>query len=322
MRRDSDTWQTLLGSLSTLYVAGAAVDWAGFDGPYSRQRRAVPGYDFSRKQYWLKGMPRIDVAGGVTTPSGLAPSQTAVYEIAWRQRPALPAQRAGAAFTLFADANDSEGSRLADALAGELRAAGAEVAIAARDARSTEPLDHQRRYVYLAAAERVGHSAAAASSQASAMLADLTDVLRALVASGVSSRALWVVTRRGVAVGDVAAAVDPFHSMLWGFGRTASLEHPDQWGGLIDIDERPDVAALARELMGGGIEDQIALRGKERFVPRLVPLPSPPASPYSQAGARRETRRRRRVFAPSNSGAPTSRSLPPTFRRQPPSTVC
>ncbi len=283
MRRDSDTWQTLLGSLSTLYAAARRSTGRASIAPYWRQRRAVPGYDFSRKQDWLKGMPRLDVDSRVMTSSESASSETAVYEIVWRQRPSLPAQRTeAAAFTLFTDARDSELGTMADALAGELRRAGAEVAIAARDGAGTGPLNPRHRYVYFAASRRFGHGVEGALPQTTgAELSDLTDVLRALVASGVSTRALWVVTRGAVSADGAATPVNPFHSMVWGFGRTAALEYPDQWGGLIDVNEARDLAALARELMAEDVEDQVALRGEERFVPRLVPRPTAFASPVA-----------------------------------------
>ncbi|MCG5057492.1 MAG: SDR family NAD(P)-dependent oxidoreductase [Limnoraphis sp. WC205] len=47
-----DNWQTILSSLSQLYVAGVEVNWLGFDKDYSRQRVALPTYPFQRQQYW------------------------------------------------------------------------------------------------------------------------------------------------------------------------------------------------------------------------------------------------------------------------------
>src|SRR5439155_22153861 len=38
LRQGQDDWQTLLQSLGELYVRGASVDWAGFDGDYRRKR--------------------------------------------------------------------------------------------------------------------------------------------------------------------------------------------------------------------------------------------------------------------------------------------
>ncbi|KMW70467.1 type I polyketide synthase, partial [Limnoraphis robusta] len=47
-------WETLLSSLSQLYLAGVEVNWLGFDQDYSRQRVALPTYPFQRQRYWFK----------------------------------------------------------------------------------------------------------------------------------------------------------------------------------------------------------------------------------------------------------------------------
>ncbi len=54
LRPGRDDWQTLLESLADLYVAGAPVDWKGFDKDYSRRRVDLPTYPFQRKRYWAK----------------------------------------------------------------------------------------------------------------------------------------------------------------------------------------------------------------------------------------------------------------------------
>jgi acyl transferase domain-containing protein len=83
---------------------------------------------------------------------------------------------------------------------------------------------------------------------------------------------IWVVTRGAQRVTD-ADTVSPEQTALWGFGRAASLELPQLWGGLADLagctaDEWSQlvgqVAAEPRR------EDQFAVRGQEVYVPRLV----------------------------------------------------
>ena len=49
-------------------------------------------------------------------------------------------------------------------------------------------------------------------------------------------RPIWVVTRGAQRVTD-ADTVSPDQSCLWGFGRAASLELPQVWGGLADLAE-------------------------------------------------------------------------------------
>lgn len=55
-----DNWQTLLESLSTSYLRGVEIDWAGFESDYSSQLVALPTYAFQRKRYWIQSPNRVD----------------------------------------------------------------------------------------------------------------------------------------------------------------------------------------------------------------------------------------------------------------------
>ena len=64
---------------------------------------------------------------------------------------------------------------------------------------------------------------------------------------------------------------------LWGIGRTAALEYPHLWGGLIDLDPAtgsPDMLqsranALLSAIFQGGVEDQMAIRENRMVAARL-----------------------------------------------------
>lgn len=82
---------------------------------------------------------------------------------------------------------------------------------------------------------------------------------------------IWLITRGAQRV-TAADSVRPAQSCLWGFGRAASLEHPQLWGGLADLSEGTAdewtrlIAQVAAAPRG---EDQVALRGEGVFVARL-----------------------------------------------------
>jgi thioesterase domain-containing protein/NADP-dependent 3-hydroxy acid dehydrogenase YdfG/acyl carrier protein len=67
---------------------------------------------------------------------------------------------------------------------------------------------------------------------------------------------------------------------LWGLGRSFAWEHPDAWGGLVDLPGTStalDAERLARELLhDAGSSRQVALR-EDRFVPRLARASAGPA---------------------------------------------
>jgi NADP-dependent 3-hydroxy acid dehydrogenase YdfG/acyl carrier protein len=54
-------------------------------------------------------------------------------------------------------------------------------------------------------------------------------------------------------------------------GKVAGLEHPEIWGGLIDLGVGDkEVSGLVEEIWESDGEDEVALRGKDRYVARLV----------------------------------------------------
>ncbi|XIG73307.1 polyketide synthase [Streptomyces sp. SGAir0957] len=88
---------------------------------------------------------------------------------------------------------------------------------------------------------------------------------------------MWFLTSGAVATGAQGDAVDhPVQGALWGFGRVVALEQPRRWGGLIDLpaDVDDDTAhGLVALLAARGDEDQVALRGRDAHIRRLVRAP-------------------------------------------------
>ncbi|WP_432252282.1 type I polyketide synthase [Streptomyces sp. HNM1019] len=90
---------------------------------------------------------------------------------------------------------------------------------------------------------------------------------------------LWAATRGAVSVGRSDRLSSPEQAQIWGLGRTAALEHPDRWGGLIDLPETADDRALGRlaDILAGpeGIsgEDHLAIRPQGIHARRLARAP-------------------------------------------------
>ncbi|MEU1329133.1 type I polyketide synthase [Streptomyces sp. NPDC005865] len=106
---------------------------------------------------------------------------------------------------------------------------------------------------------------------------------------------LWCATRGAVSCGDADPVVSPAQAPIWGLGRVAALEHPELWGGLVDLPGDPealDAGTLYAVLSGGGGEDQVALRRGGVLGRRLVPDAATGAdatdstSPTDSAGSR------------------------------------
>ena len=282
MRRDTDSWKTLLGSVAAAYARGALVDWRGFDAPYQRTRLLVPGYDFSRKQYWLKRLPRFADEARVAERGDQSNDETlrasGVYEVVWRKEPmtAAPAQSRQRWVVIADDEADAR------SLAGEFETQGGSVTVLtasrAEEALSKpatlETLGFGRngvapRIVFMSRGP-LDQQIPTASHLPVALLTTLTHIVRTLVSRGVTTPALWLVTRGAVSVGGHSDPVSPLQSLLWGFARTLSLEQPQIWGAAIDEGRDVPVTALARELSRADGDDQVALFRDERYVARLA----------------------------------------------------
>ncbi len=112
----------------------------------------------------------------------------------------------------------------------------------------------------------------------------LITAVGAIREQGGAAPRVWLVTRMAVA----AQTADPLPGLtqapLWGLGRTAAVEQPATWGGLVDLgQDEPAIAAgrLLTELLSGDGEDQVALREGARLAPRLIRLEQgePPPRP-------------------------------------------
>ncbi|MFE2188993.1 SDR family NAD(P)-dependent oxidoreductase, partial [Streptomyces sp. NPDC059455] len=97
------------------------------------------------------------------------------------------------------------------------------------------------------------------------------DLVRALGEVGVDAP-LWCVTRGAVSTRGVDRLEAPAQALVWGLGSAVALEHPQRWGGLIDLPEALDdgaFRALARALTGQDGEDQLAIRASGTLARRL-----------------------------------------------------
>nr|WP_308433466.1 SDR family NAD(P)-dependent oxidoreductase [Streptomyces alanosinicus] len=96
-------------------------------------------------------------------------------------------------------------------------------------------------------------------------------LVQALGDTGIAAP-LWALTRGAVSVNRSDQAPDPEQGAVWGLGRVAALEHPDGWGGLVDLPQvmdRRTAGRLAGVLTGRTGEDQVAIRATGVFGRRL-----------------------------------------------------
>ncbi|MGQ4807006.1 hypothetical protein NKDENANG_00344 [Candidatus Entotheonellaceae bacterium PAL068K] len=99
----------------------------------------------------------------------------------------------------------------------------------------------------------------------------LLHLVQALAQTGTTTR-VWLVTRGAMPVGPANGALSVAQASVWGLGRVVALEHPELWGGMVDL--APESSADDTEQLLAAIgqtdgEDHIALRHGHRYVARL-----------------------------------------------------
>ncbi|MEV4054637.1 SDR family NAD(P)-dependent oxidoreductase, partial [Amycolatopsis sp. NPDC049688] len=297
LRRDRPDGEAALTALATLFANGAPADLAAVFAPAGRVD--LPTYAFQHEHYWLEAaapasdtafwsaVEREDVgelAGTLAIDEDQRASLTALlpalsswrrqhtaesvvdgwrYRVGWEPVPETAATPPGrwllavpAAETRLGDQVEAalvtrgvELTRLDDPAAGELAEAG-------RTADAVLSL--------LALTPGTG-------AVPPGVAATLT-LLRSLPDTPV-----WMITRAGDAV----------QAQVRGLGRTAALDRPDAWGGLIEIpaDFTDGTGELLVQALADPAEDQVALRPDGRFARRLTPVTGAPAGrPWQPRG--------------------------------------
>ncbi|MEU4303687.1 type I polyketide synthase, partial [Kitasatospora aureofaciens] len=333
LRRGRPEVPTLGTALATLFVHGTRPHWpAVFEGTGAR-RTDLPTYPFQRQRYWPEagrpapaGTDPVDAAfwaavdqGDLSAlDAGLDLDRDTVAALAgWRrgrrEHAAVDAWRYRASWTPL-DAAVSTGST------GSGPAAGRWLVLA------TEPVPWLERVVDQpvplitpAGADRAAlaellRAAARESDGFTGVLSLLALGSDPLAATATAVQALgdadlsaplWCLTRGAVSTGRSDRPADPRQAAVWGLGRSAALELPARWGGLVDLPDlsepsepsgqrdgtaQPDdtvLRRLAAALTRTDGEDQLAVRASGTFARRLVrhPIGDRPATrPYAPRG--------------------------------------
>ncbi|MGY5075372.1 SDR family NAD(P)-dependent oxidoreductase, partial [Streptomyces griseus] len=248
LRRDDGGPDRFVASLAEAYVHGATVDWAALAARHAPRRVDLPTYAFQNQRFWLE--PPVL---GQQSPEDVVDSWR--YRVQWEPVPVPTETPAGGRWLVVVPEPGADGD-VARALA---PAEVIELAVGSE-------------------ADR--HALAARLSTAGefhGVVSTVTDVwsstvlVQALGDAEIDAR-LWMLTRGAVAVG-TQDTVCPRLTQIWGLGRVVGLEHPDRWGGLIDLPETLDGTStrlLSSVLAGDGSEDQLALRGAQAYGRRLV----------------------------------------------------
>lgn len=234
-------------ALGALWAQGVPVTWRAAQ-PGSGTWVDLPSYPWQRERHWVDAadLPATGAAGRVAKPDPA--SLDWLHRLTWSASDPSHERTASPSRWLVVGGTG-------DALAAALRAAGMQV-------RQAEPTGLDP-----ALAEPCDQVVLWANEDDTAPFLPLR-ALRALRDAGSSAR-LWFITRAAQAV-EPGERVQVQQAALWGSARVLAQEHPEHWGGLIDLGANVDATLLADHLLCGDGEDQVAWRGRYRHVLRLA----------------------------------------------------
>jgi acyl transferase domain-containing protein/pimeloyl-ACP methyl ester carboxylesterase/acyl carrier protein len=318
LRKNRGDWQSMLDGLGTLYTRGATVDWENFDRGFAGRRVILPTYPFQRQRYWAvqQAGDRAVTAGRITdvpdSPAIAAgapdpqATESWLYRTEWRPQPvAASGQRSRNLAGHWIILADSGG--VGRQLAAVLRKSQATCDLIFADswrhgqeALFPTPPDC-RGLIHLWGLDATPAAETTSASLQQDQARHCGSVLQAVNTLGAARRPiaprLWIVTRGAQPVRPAGDGVAVAQSPLWGLGKVIALEHPEVWGGLIDLDHEAPASSAADEatwLMedlctriatpalpasgpgdaAGGSprphEDQVAWREGRRYVARLT----------------------------------------------------
>jgi acyl transferase domain-containing protein/acyl carrier protein len=266
-RRDEPEQATFLAALGALWAAGAPIDWSRLI-PRGGRSVALPLYPWQRERHWADAAERHDASVHVQTvaPRPDVEALGWLHRLQWRaQEPTSASSSTRAQHWFLVSADPAAGAQLAGAMVSKgvaiesVSIAGLAAKLALR-----RPGNEPIAGVLVLAPE----SADAAYLPLQMVQACLEPLERA-------SAKWWFATRGAQSVdGTPATRVSADQAALWGSARVVAQEHPQLWGGLVDLDPSLSVSgnavALAQHLLAGDGEDQVAIRASQRFVLRLA----------------------------------------------------
>ncbi|WP_447041065.1 type I polyketide synthase [Streptomyces sp. DSM 118878] len=200
------------------------------------------------------------------------------YRVSWKPLPEAEAGSLSGAWLLVVPAGHAD-SELTETISQGLEKAGARVVPVAVDAGADRDVlarallaavdgESDVRVLSLLALDEEPM----AGQPVAAGLALTLWLMQTVAGLGVRAR-LWCASRGAVSVGRSDRLASATQAQVWGLGGVVALEHPQTWGGLVDLPETLDeraVSRLAGVLAGGDGEDQVAVRASGVFAKRLV----------------------------------------------------
>ncbi|MGF1589286.1 MAG: hybrid fatty acyl-AMP ligase/type I polyketide synthase [Pleurocapsa sp.] len=276
LRPRKKDWQQVWQSLGSLYVRGIAIDWQNVAQGNSSQKIALPTYPFQRQSYWLTKAANTNSKVEVYLPSEhKSESQPAdFYQIEWQVYPQkLSVElQSDCSWLIFAD-ESGLGKQLAAKLIQQQHC----TVISDRhldSANLTEILSKHHsldRIIYLTGLDHPQtETITAINNYQQQHCSNILNLIQALSANSLNAP-IWLATRGNQLEQNLGSDVVA-SSCLWGLANAIALEHPEYWGGILDLASKPadnEADRVLEVIAANSKEDRVAIRPEKSYVPRL-----------------------------------------------------
>ena len=294
---------TLLASLGTLYANGFAVDWKGLYPTHGRPV-PLPSYPWQRQRFWLEpsGTATATIHKQQQASETGADQNKWLFELQWTPAPSRingGVSREPETWLIFADKSGvgdhfrnallAKGHRVILVSAGDSYAQmgsdSFQIKVGCKEdmsrllvAATGTKQDRCQHVVHLWSLDAAPASEIDTSSLELALELGCITALHLIQAVAESQwekkpRVSLITAGAQSVNGTVASSSGLAQSPLWGIGRVFGEEHPDMWGGLVDLDPEElanqSAACLANELVDGA-GDFTAFRRGSKYVAKLI----------------------------------------------------
>lgn len=274
LRPQGDDWQEMLTSLGKLHDQGLTINWQAVEAGYGQRKLSLPTYPFQRRRYWFREQ------SWQATPEVTLDWDHWLYGVDWQplELPMATPQED----QLWLILGDRQGcaTEIAHQFPhSQMVYLGSHCHFAPGQPWQVNPDQLVTLFEQLATTNLGGiihcwSLDATLEHLEQAQWLSCYTTLRLMQALQTQRRTLpcWFVTRHSQQVLPTETLPGLAHSSLWGLGQAIALEHPELWGGLIDIDQTlPHLPSLCQQTQ----VKHLASRQGKLFAARLNPKAQP-----------------------------------------------
>jgi acyl transferase domain-containing protein/acyl-CoA synthetase (AMP-forming)/AMP-acid ligase II/pimeloyl-ACP methyl ester carboxylesterase/acyl carrier protein len=287
--RKSD-WSQILKSVTCLYSQGVKINWANFNENYNGKKIQLPTYPFQRQSYWLEVNEQSDRANSIVSKLNFKQrSSLDYYQIQWQLNQQsltdLTPQfaKTGKWLIIGNSSNlETEITRQLEQYLDRYRQeylviSSQEIETQLKEFLTTIGSENQfQGIIYLASLEEITDLELSTKTIEEYQAKNYTAILKLIQTLYQKSivAPLWIVTRGAQKIeNNLVNSSSILSNAFWGLGKVIASEHPESYGGIIDLSLQPETEEankILTAITNSDREDYLVLRQDKIYLPRLT----------------------------------------------------